>query len=59
MLLKGYYKIDNKFTIYGMYELWEDKILGDTKAALITLDGVPVGKTFDSLTDWLHDNDII
>lgn len=56
---RKYYKIDEKITIYGTYELWEDMTYGDLKPCAIVKENtnIIVGRIFDSLLDWVIEMD--
>lgn len=54
--LMGYYKIDEKMTAHGKFELWENNICGEDVPAVVTLNNIRVGKTWDDLSTYIHDN---
>ena len=52
----GYYKIYEVKTVYGLFELWEDETYGDEVPAMVTLNNIKVGVTYDSLETFIKDN---
>ena len=54
--MKNYYKIDEKITMFGIFELWESEIYGEESPGLVTLNSLKVGYTYDSLNDFINDN---
>lgn len=52
--LNHYYKIDSYQTTEGLFELWESKKYGDTVSAIVTLSGEYIGRTWESLPDFYH-----
>lgn len=47
--MKGYYLLTQRHTAYGTFELWESENWGEDAPAKVTLNGVYVGETWDSL----------
>ena len=47
--MNGYYRIDKARYMEGLFELWESKVFGDEAPTKVTLNGVEVGETWDSL----------
>lgn len=47
--MNNYTKIDQRHTEYGLFELWEHKVKGDTVSCVMTLNGESVLKTYDTL----------
>lgn len=50
--MKGYYRIDKARYTEGLFELWESKKFGDEAPAKVTLNGIEVGETWDSLDEF-------
>lgn len=53
--MKGFYKISEMRTTDGLLELWESKKYGDEVAAVVTLNGRKIGRTFDDLRTYYYD----
>lgn len=54
--MKNYYVIDELICCLGKFELWESEIYGEDAIAIVTLNGVKVGATFDSLSLFVREN---
>lgn len=52
---KNYYKIDEKITALGIFELWENNVFGDEWPSVVTLNNVYLAETYDSLDEYIQD----
>lgn len=53
--LKGYYRIDKRYTKYGIYELYESLRYSDEVESLVTLNGIVHGYTYESLDIYIEE----
>lgn len=49
-----YYKIDERHTPYGTFELCENELYGNSKPYMVTLGLWPIGYTYDTLDNFIE-----
>ena len=53
-----YEMIDKTVYLGKCYKLWESKIYGDERAAIVTdSQGNILDRTWDTLSEWIHENE--
>lgn len=50
----GYYKLSERHTAKGLFELWESEKYGDEVPSIVTLNGIEFSATFDTLDEFLQ-----